>query len=314
MNRWIYKANHNVAIDRISDLPSEIISKKILYLLPTRDVVRTSVLSREWRYMWTMVPRFEFHVFFRMCKSVGFGESAIFGIMSRILMLHDGPIYNVTLEFPMGNLFRMGFINNCLKFLSLCGVQEIILHNSEEGICEVPSNLFSLQTLTYCMLKHLELSLPPNFCGFKYLYQLELSHMKVDSGKLENLISLSPSHVARLEPEPELLNELECRSFCHNKLKTVEIEVKTPYKNALGLIRFLLANSSSLEILKFKVDPGIDKLDTPLMLSTSQDLLEMKRATPRVHYKVNEDRQNQPSHEHESDFTDPWQKLYFLNV
>ncbi|CAL0315389.1 unnamed protein product [Lupinus luteus] len=233
----------------------------------------------------------------------------------------------------------------------------------EEGICEVPSNLFSLQTLTHCMLKHLELSLPPNFCGFKYLYQIDLSHVKVDSGKLENLISLSPSHVARLEPEPELLNELECISFCHNKLKTVEIEVKTPYKHALGLICFLLANSSSLEILKFKVDPGIDKLDIPLMLSTSQDLLEMERATPRVHvkfiyphfivipvpsctedpsskeatflgiklfifdencpfyipptwpsYKVNEDRQNQPSHEHESDFTDPWQKLYFLNV
>ncbi|KAF1863813.1 hypothetical protein Lal_00030925 [Lupinus albus] len=32
---------------------------------------------------------------------------------------------------------------------------------------------------------------------------------------------------AILEPEPELLNELECRSFCHSKLKTVEIEVET---------------------------------------------------------------------------------------
>ncbi|CAL0315383.1 unnamed protein product [Lupinus luteus] len=63
------------------------------------------------------------------------------------------------------------------------------------------------------------------------------------------------NHVARLEPKPEFVNELECRSFCHNKLKTIEIEVKTPYKHALWLIRLLLANSSSLEILKFKVDP-----------------------------------------------------------
>ncbi|CAL0315385.1 unnamed protein product [Lupinus luteus] len=69
------------------------------------------------------------------------------------------------------------------------------------------------------------------------------------------------------------------------KLKTIEIEVKNPYKHVLGLIRFLLANSASLEILKFKVDPGIDKLDIPLMLSISQDLLDMERASPRAQVK-----------------------------
>ncbi|CAL0315387.1 unnamed protein product [Lupinus luteus] len=124
-----------------------------------------------------------------------------------------------------------------------------------------------------------------------YLKNLEKQSISSFMKDLHNINRISlgegyiKGHVARLEPETKLLNELECRSFCHNKLATIEIEVKTPCMHALGLIRFLLANSSSLEILKFKVDPGIDKLDIPLMLSTSQDLSEMERAIPRVHVK-----------------------------
>ncbi|XVE91728.1 hypothetical protein REPUB_Repub01dG0036000 [Reevesia pubescens] len=40
---------------RISDLPEDII-KCILARLPIQDVVRTSILSRHWRYKWTTIP------------------------------------------------------------------------------------------------------------------------------------------------------------------------------------------------------------------------------------------------------------------
>lgn len=43
------KANQN---DRISDLPSDVIDG-ILANLKIRDQIRTSILSKKWRYTWT---------------------------------------------------------------------------------------------------------------------------------------------------------------------------------------------------------------------------------------------------------------------
>ncbi|GJR47246.1 GEM-associated protein 2 [Tanacetum coccineum] len=43
-------------MDRISNLPLSII-ETILCLLPYHDVVRTSTLSKEWRYHWTKIPK-----------------------------------------------------------------------------------------------------------------------------------------------------------------------------------------------------------------------------------------------------------------
>lgn len=41
--------------DRISQLPEDLILH-ILSLLPTKDVIATTVLSKQWRSLWKMVP------------------------------------------------------------------------------------------------------------------------------------------------------------------------------------------------------------------------------------------------------------------
>ncbi|CAH2061363.1 unnamed protein product [Thlaspi arvense] len=45
--------------DRISKLP-EVLILQILSLLPTKSAVVTSVLSKEWKFLWKMIPRLEF--------------------------------------------------------------------------------------------------------------------------------------------------------------------------------------------------------------------------------------------------------------
>jgi hypothetical protein len=76
--------------------------------------------------------------------------------------------------------------------------------------------------------------------------------------------------------------ELECSSCCLNQLKTVNITIcATSYQHAMSLIRFIVANSTSLKTLTFDVLDS-QELDAPVLSSISQDLLLMKRASPRA--------------------------------
>ncbi|XP_057772062.1 F-box/FBD/LRR-repeat protein At1g16930-like isoform X2 [Salvia miltiorrhiza] len=47
------------SLDRLSDLPDALILE-ILSLLWSREVVRTTILSKRWKDLWTTVPRFDF--------------------------------------------------------------------------------------------------------------------------------------------------------------------------------------------------------------------------------------------------------------
>ncbi|MFS8031599.1 putative F-box-like domain superfamily protein [Helianthus anomalus] len=46
-------------LDRITTLPQSII-ETILCLLPIEETARTSILSREWRFKWTTIPKLVF--------------------------------------------------------------------------------------------------------------------------------------------------------------------------------------------------------------------------------------------------------------
>ena len=82
------KANCGDHIDRISDLPSNVIDG-ILEHLNARDLVRTSVLSRKWRYMWITVPRLEFcQDFFCKYKDLEALGPDVSKIITEVLFLH----------------------------------------------------------------------------------------------------------------------------------------------------------------------------------------------------------------------------------
>ena len=61
---------HNVdhMIDMISDLPEGVL-RYILSLLPTNEAVRTSILAKKWKHLWTYLPAFHFETFRRLNES-----------------------------------------------------------------------------------------------------------------------------------------------------------------------------------------------------------------------------------------------------
>jgi hypothetical protein len=76
---------------------------------------------------------------------------------------------------------------------------------------------------------------------------------------------------------PHRLEELECSSGCLHQLQTVNFRIcANSHRHAMNLIQFILANSTSLKTLSFKVGSSSKKLDALVLLSISQELLLMK--------------------------------------
>ncbi|KAK7405859.1 hypothetical protein VNO78_07469 [Psophocarpus tetragonolobus] len=76
-----------------------------------------------------------------------------------------------------------------------------------------------------------------------------------------------------------ILKEFDC---CLSRLQIVKITVKVVNKNVLNLIQFVHAKFSSLKILNLRVGLGLNQSNALTLLSISSDLLQMKRASPRV--------------------------------
>ena len=84
------KGSQDDHTDWISDLPCNAIDD-ILAHLKIKDLVRTSILSKRWRYMWTYVPQLWFdEYFFEEYKDLD--DLVAYRIITDVLMQHKGKI------------------------------------------------------------------------------------------------------------------------------------------------------------------------------------------------------------------------------
>lgn len=85
--------------DRISELPEALIVQ-ILSLLPTKVAITTSVLSKQWKSLWTMTPNLKFDSCDQRCGFGIFSENAF-----RSLLFHKAPIIEcLHLNFSLDNI------------------------------------------------------------------------------------------------------------------------------------------------------------------------------------------------------------------
>ncbi|XP_020206139.1 F-box/FBD/LRR-repeat protein At1g13570 isoform X2 [Cajanus cajan] len=179
-------------IDRISDLPRNVIGN-ILQYLPIQEQVRTSILSRKWRHKWASAPQLEFNGnFFEKCHESGVDSSSL---VTEVLLLHNGPLHKCTFYLPpiYYKPVREECISKWILFLARKGVKVLELENIGEDTYQTPSHVFSCHDLTYLHLGSFILSTVPNFHGFKSLVDLNLYYMKFESCAFECLVSGCPS-------------------------------------------------------------------------------------------------------------------------
>ncbi|KAJ0428745.1 putative F-box domain, leucine-rich repeat domain superfamily, F-box-like domain superfamily [Helianthus annuus] len=78
--------------DIISTLPQNIIENNILSHMTLRDAVRTSILSKEWRYTWRSMPKLVFtHKMVKQPSNHCCTKYKLVNAIFNVLLLHNGP-------------------------------------------------------------------------------------------------------------------------------------------------------------------------------------------------------------------------------
>ncbi|KAM0007025.1 putative F-box domain, FBD domain, leucine-rich repeat domain superfamily [Helianthus debilis subsp. tardiflorus] len=140
--------------DRLSMLPEDILSK-ILSLMPTKFAVRTSLLSKRWRYTWTSVTNLDFDYTWRdPCKENNISEFVDGNEESFIKIMDRSSISS--------------WIDDAVKLnvreLDVCVIQS-----------ELPLSVFTCNTLTNLRL---ELKAGDNINGWEFPSTIHLPCLK----------------------------------------------------------------------------------------------------------------------------------------
>lgn len=168
--------------DKISDLPGCVL-EQILSRLSVKDMVRTSVLSKKWRFKWATVPSLTFHSFPRSSPNCA-------RVIDHILLLHLGPVHRFGLSCHENIPYTE--IDKWVLYVSRHSIKELVLQLfSRPDYYSIPSCLFSCQGLTHLNLYNCSLSLPSMFGGFVNLKSLTLFCVQMVQHDLENIISSS---------------------------------------------------------------------------------------------------------------------------
>ncbi|XP_019230366.1 PREDICTED: F-box/FBD/LRR-repeat protein At1g13570-like [Nicotiana attenuata] len=238
METKIMKVSGREPSDIISNLPRDVI-KFILTCLPLRDAVRTSILSRKWRYNWTKVPKLtlDSRLWKKTKQNISNPRVKFAVILFQLLSLHQGPITECRVS--ISDLKDCPEIDNLIFFLSRNGVEHLDFEFPKGEKYKLPSSVFTCSHMRHLTLKYCLINLPPAFEAFSRLLILELYKVTISDKSLENLISFCP------------------------KLEHVELEISVPLNsievNAPQLRSFYFG--TKINSVCFKNTPLLDYVD-----------------------------------------------------
>ncbi|KAI3498098.1 hypothetical protein L1887_33844 [Cichorium endivia] len=253
-------------VDRLSSLPEELLSH-ILSLMPTKFAVRTSILSKRWRYHWTFVTNLDFDDMHPV-----YGLDCFLKFVDRVLKL---------CKTSQVKLFRLSFsryvvpkssvsmwINEAIK-LNVCEL------DIKVTMPELPSNLFTCKTLT-------KLRLDASCVDLTVPFPVILPRLKTLDISIKNRPSLNAFRVIHGCPVLERLSLLirlcddeDCK-FNIPTLKRLEL---TTYGQA-PVINKIVLNLPNLEYL------GVDGcLRSAFVMEDLSSLVEVTVSCDNHHKK-----------------------------
>ncbi|GKD85732.1 F-box/FBD/LRR-repeat protein-like protein, partial [Tanacetum coccineum] len=201
-------------MDRISNVPLGII-EIILCLLPTEEAVRTSILSREWRYRWIKIPKLVFEEYkFQLLSDWAelllveqmHDESSdmkrlmkrrkILNAICNVLSMHEGPLHEFSLSMLPDKRYHIAEkcpeLDNIIYQLSRKNTVKKLELDFKFGAYRLPLSLFSFHHLTDLCLEGYKFDHQPTFNGFPSLTSLSFKFMYISKISLLRFLSTSP--------------------------------------------------------------------------------------------------------------------------
>ncbi|XP_019246393.1 PREDICTED: F-box/FBD/LRR-repeat protein At1g13570-like [Nicotiana attenuata] len=135
--------------DVLSNLPDNVIDV-ILMCLPCKDGVRTSELSKKWRYHWCRLAKFElYESLWRTQKDRLYPTVRFAKIAYQLLTHHEGPITKFKLNITHRYLKECPEIDNFIYFLSRKGIQHLFVLKISESLNIIEINAPMLRSFDF---------------------------------------------------------------------------------------------------------------------------------------------------------------------
>lgn len=231
----------------IDGLPVNVI-ETILSSLPVRDAVRTTILSKKWRYAWVGIPKLVFDdtLFKKSAVNQRPNINKLIFTIYQVLLLHHGPIHEFTLS--ISELESCSEIDQLILHLSRNSVEKFTLYIWKGELYKVPSSLFSCMKLMHLNLRSCVFKPPMTFRGLSKLTCLEFDEVIVAPEVFGNFISSCPllerlSLISSAEFDYLEINAPKLRYLCFRvKLKSLRL------KNVLLLVDVSIALKQIAEV------------------------------------------------------------------
>ncbi|KAH0711359.1 hypothetical protein KY289_007318 [Solanum tuberosum] len=259
--------------DRISGLPRNVIDR-ILELIPVEDAARTSILSRNWRYIWATFPNLVLDDRF-LHNFIGKLQFNFTEAVDCILLLHMGNIVKFVLDtrgvFTANSSYAI--IDRWILYVTRNGVKMLTLHISNDDTYTLPSSIFICSTLTYLKLSNCVFRPPNPFLGFQNLITLRLegstfvpatSFCVIKApllARLDLILCRGTQYLNIVSPGLKFLYiqdshsylVLDCFMNCKN-IRLLKLEfnrvVDDPTNDKISTLEKLLVSSPALEVLR----------------------------------------------------------------
>ncbi|XP_071735674.1 F-box/FBD/LRR-repeat protein At1g13570-like [Rutidosis leptorrhynchoides] len=196
--------------DIISSLPQNIIDT-ILTLMPIRDALRTSVLSKKWRYYWTTMPTLVFdHNLVRTISGAGILlKYKLVNAIFHVLLIHRGPT-TLTFDLDVNKLGMTTEFDQIILYLSSrINVKDLSI-NTSYTIYKLPTSFFLIQGLESLELINCDFEPPVSFNGFNKLRNMHFQDVQVSAEVLKHFLSSCPllENIVLIHYEDEYVEEI----------------------------------------------------------------------------------------------------------
>ncbi|XP_076918918.1 F-box/FBD/LRR-repeat protein At1g13570-like [Bidens hawaiensis] len=240
--------------DIISTLPQNMI-ENILSLMPLRDAVRTSILSKKWRYSWRRMPKLAFTDDMVKLPSINpLKKLKLVSAIFHVLMFHNGPRI-VDFKCPVGELAMVSELDQIISYLSWGNdVKELALVIDDDSTYKLPLSFFSLQGFKHIELQNCTFELPVVYYGFSRLTTMIFGNVNVSAQKLQQFLSMCP------------LIECLCLKGCQHGIDFVTEGNKFTFVDLLRCVPSVWALGISIYYMKYLSAGGMPhKLPTSLV-------------------------------------------------